>query len=345
MSTPIKQSASRLKTAKTCSWLYWCNYHLKLPDKSNEGAFRGDICHCIFECLGAKKRKPYFDKILFRQDVYCIPSIKRLILKKAKKYGIDDSENVISIGKMILAGLEYDFYGESLGIPTEAHSEIEFDLHIVREKDEVDYRIRGFIDKLFLYKKKKLALIRDFKSSKRVFEGDEKEKNLQDLIYSLAVRELFPDYNKRECEFLFLKFDMSSGDDSEGILKMEKNSAKTLNAFEKKLTKSQKYLDTFSQRRAKTNYSANQEIKPGFTGMIVCGFAKSPGELKKDGKPKWHCKFKFPYDYYALYDEEGKLIKTAFLEDQEELLKIKKENQEVKKEHYEGCPRWNRTSY
>ena len=50
-------SASRIKTAQGCSWLYWCKYKLKLPDASNDGAKRGSICHLIFELLGEKRRR------------------------------------------------------------------------------------------------------------------------------------------------------------------------------------------------------------------------------------------------------------------------------------------------
>ena len=32
--TPL--SASRIKTAESCSWLYWCKYKLNSPDKSND---------------------------------------------------------------------------------------------------------------------------------------------------------------------------------------------------------------------------------------------------------------------------------------------------------------------
>ena len=63
--TPL--SASRIKTAESCSWLYWCKYKLNLPDKSNDGAKRGSICHLIFEVLGIKKRKKYFNKIIKTQ--------------------------------------------------------------------------------------------------------------------------------------------------------------------------------------------------------------------------------------------------------------------------------------
>ena len=55
-------SASRLKTLETCSWSYWCNYHLKLPQKQNEGALRGTVCHLVFEMLVKKKHKKHFNK-------------------------------------------------------------------------------------------------------------------------------------------------------------------------------------------------------------------------------------------------------------------------------------------
>ena len=79
--TPL--SASRIKTAQSCSWLYWCKYKLNLPDKSNDGAKRGSICHLIFELLGEKKRKKYYNKIIKAQDIFAVPSIKRLVMKHA----------------------------------------------------------------------------------------------------------------------------------------------------------------------------------------------------------------------------------------------------------------------
>ena len=71
MSEPITPlSASRIKTAQSCSWLYWCKYKLKLPEKSNDGARRGSICHLVFEVLGVKGRKRYFNQILKTEDVF-----------------------------------------------------------------------------------------------------------------------------------------------------------------------------------------------------------------------------------------------------------------------------------
>ena len=108
--TPL--SASRIKTAQSCSWLYWSKYKKHLPDKSNDGAKRGSICHLVFEVLGEKRRKKYFDEIIKTQDVFCVPSIKRLILKHAVNYEVDDEENLEMIKDMIFNGLTYDFLEE-----------------------------------------------------------------------------------------------------------------------------------------------------------------------------------------------------------------------------------------
>jgi len=333
----VKLSASRLKTAKTCSWLYWAKYHLKLPDKSNDGASRGSICHLIFECLGHTRHRPKVKKIIRHKDIFIFPSIKRLVYNQANKLNVSDNDNVNLIKEMILAGLSYDFFGSKRTKPTEEHSEYEFDLHIKNE--EKDYCIKGFIDKLFLYKKNKSAIIRDFKTSKQVFKGEDETKNLQDYIYCLAVRNLFPEYKNRRSEFLFLKFDLNG----KGNMTMKKLTDSKLSKFEIDLTKSQVYLENFGEKQARAAYAADKpRPKDGsFTGQIVCGFAKYRGQLKKDGNLMWHCVYKFPFDYYALCDEEGKIIKTAFPENYYLLTQQRKGNQIIKKMHYQGCPRWN----
>jgi len=38
---PLKiLSASRIKTLETCSWVYWNNYHAKIPQTQNDGSLR-----------------------------------------------------------------------------------------------------------------------------------------------------------------------------------------------------------------------------------------------------------------------------------------------------------------
>lgn len=345
MSKIVKLSASRVKTARSCSWLYWAKYHMMLPDKKNDGSSRGDICHAVFECLGKANRKRYYNKIIKNKDSFCVPSIKRMVLKKAIGHGVNDEENLTMINDMIVAGLEYDFYGKDLQKPTEAYSEYEFDLKI--EEQGKQYHIKGFIDKLFLYKSKKLAVIRDFKTSKAVFQGKEVSENLQDYIYCLAVKHLFPEYKERRIEFVFLKFDLKNSKNPEGLLKMEKIPSDDLEKFELNLGEAQRDLEKFNKVRAKKSYAADKKVtkEDGFAGPIMCGFARYRGQPKKNGQPMWHCMYKFPFEYYTLYNDSGKLIKKVFAEDYFELVKLQKEGYTIEKERYQGCPRWNRTDY
>lgn len=340
MSEPITPlSASRMKTAQSCSWLYWSKYKLDLPDGSNDGAKRGSICHLIFEVLGEPRRKKIVSRIIKTKDVFSEPSIERLIMKHAQKMGVDDEENIESIKEMTLNGILHDFYGKKNGKPTESISEKDFE--ITHQSDGVSYKIKGFIDKLFLYKNKKFALIRDFKSSKQKFKGKEISDNLQDYMYSLAVRHMYPDYVNRQSEFLFLKFALGS-EESDGVIKMDIISEEDLDGFEIQLTEIQKYLDNFSEKDAVKNMAASQPFPSdnSFSGPLQCGFAKTKGQLKKDGTLMWHCPMKFDFDYYVVYDESDKMLKS-YLESEWDSSLVPK-NGRFEKKHYEGCPKFKK---
>jgi len=169
-----KLSASRIKTAQSCSWIYWCKYKLKLPDTSNDGASRGTICHLILELLCEPKRKNYFDTIIKKNTLFCIPSVKRLVYIWAHRLDVADPENIELIDAMTINGLQYDYFGKATGKPTKAFSEKDFHIIVDDEDKGIKYRINGFIDKLFLYKKESLLsletsrLVKKFLKEKRL---------------------------------------------------------------------------------------------------------------------------------------------------------------------------------
>jgi len=348
-------SASRIKTLQQCSWKYWCNYKLKLPDKSNDGASRGWICHLIFELLGEAKHKHHYEKIIKTGSIFNSPPIKRLVLYHARKLNVEDPENLQLIDDMTVNGLHYDFFGDDQYKPTEAISEKDFDIEV--ETEEFSYRIKGFIDKLFLYKDTSYALIRDFKSSKQVFKGKEVSDNLQDLMYSLAVKHLYPNYKKRESEFLFLKFDLTKdmfNNFGNGVLRMSPISDGELYGFQYELTEIQNVIDNFNEETAHSHFAAEQPYPSDgtFGGPLACGkdgFKMSRGEpvLDKYGDPipAFICSFRKPFDYYALLDSNGKVLKTCFTEDVGDLESLLKEGQTISKMHYEGCPYWKPSDY
>ena len=350
MSDQPALSASRIKTLQTCSWIYYSRYHLKLPDKSNDGASRGTVCHAVFECLGNPRHKHHYDDIMKADDIGGSTVVERMVETYAKKLLVNDDENMQLIKDMIMNGLKYDFFGETIDEPTEAISEKDFDLFV--DEDGKKYRIKGFIDKLFLYGKKKRALIRDFKSSKQVFKGKDVTDNLQDLMYSLAVKHLYPEYLKRQSEFVFLKFDLNKdifGEFGKGLLKMVEVTDEELEGFEYELTEIQKYLDNFSIHHAKSNYASDQDYpKDGtFGGPLVCGkegYKKRRGEFLLDAEgckiENYICSVRKPMEYYVLLDKDGKIIGSSFKNNRKSLQAKKKKGQKIELRKYEGCPKW-----
>ena len=126
MKRDVRLSASRISTLKKCSWTYWVKYVLKLPDTTNAGASRGWICHLIFEILGEPRHKKVYDRLLVAKDIFEVESIKRLVMHHARKMNVDDAENLQLISDMTMAGLNFDFFGDTFAKPDLAISEKEF---------------------------------------------------------------------------------------------------------------------------------------------------------------------------------------------------------------------------
>lgn len=346
--TPL--SASKIKTAQSCSWSYWANYILKVPDSSNDGAKRGWICHLIFELLGDPRHRKIYDEIVLRDSVFECEPVRRLIQYHARKLSVNDSDNLKLIDNMTLAGLHFDFFGENRGKPDQAISEQEFNITV--DEEGKLYRLRGFIDKLFLYNKKKLAVIRDFKTSKSVFKGSELTDNLQDLIYTLAVKKLFPKFKTREVEFLFVKFDLNST----GNIKMKDLSPEELEGLELQLTQIQDFLENFDEydaisNLAATKYPENRGYPPdgSFGGLLKCGkdgykISKGQPLLDKDGNKvvAYICPHRKPMEYYVIRDSDGNIIKSCFKQDKNKLTPNKSKGETVELFSYSGCPHWNK---
>ena len=341
--TPL--SASRIKKAQSCSWSYWATYHLKVPDKSNDGASRGSICHLIFELLGNPKHRAVYDEVILKDDIFACEPIRRLVSYHAKKLHVNDKDNLELINNMTLAGLHFDFFGDARGEPDNAISEQEFNITI----DEVDklYRLRGFIDKLFLYEDKNLAVIRDFKSSKAVFKGKEVTDNMQDLLYTLAVKKLFPRFKNTEVEFLFLKFDLHAS----GNVKMDEITDEELEGLEHYLTEVQAFIDNFDEEDATKNFAGSQPYPADgtFGGPLMCGkdgykISKGKPLLDKDGNPivAYICPYRKPMDFYVIKNSSGKIIKSVFEDDKDTLIPKEEEGEFIEKVEYKGCPYWNR---
>jgi hypothetical protein len=330
---------------ETCSWQYWSNYHLRLPDKGNDGSKRGTICHLIFEILGEPRHRKHYTKIIRADDVRACEPVKRLIEKNARNAGVDDKDNIDCIYDMVLNGLKYDFFGATNGKPTKCLDEKDFDINY--QKDGHNFRVRGFIDKLFLFKKKGFAKIRDFKSSRATFSGKDVSDNVQDLVYRLAVEYLYPDYTKRQMEFVFLKFDCSD-ESSEGIILTPDISEHEMEGFKSWLTNVQKVINNFDIETAKSSFAYDKGYpakEDGFAGKLVCGRADTPFDKKKDGNPKWFCPCKFAYNYFKVCNEEGAHLYSLFENDVKGIKNAERQGYMLVEAFYEGCPKFQWLDY
>jgi hypothetical protein len=314
-------SASRVKTLENCSWLYWCNYHLKLPQMKNEGAKKGDICHLVFEVLLNKDRKHYFKKMVEDNSVTVVPSIERLIKKHIKALKLHDTtDGFRHIDEMILVGLKNDFYvkGGKLVAP-------EFKFDIVSEHPR--FRIKGFMDKPFIRSDE--IIIDDFKSSKKKFEGEDQESNLQALFYSFAAKCLWPELTPT-VRFVFLQYPRDP-------IMAVKFTDDALLGFSYYLEATQLRIEGFNEYAAKNNFAADQPAGTNtFTGKSLCGWATHPDQLKKDGTKMWHCPYRFAYDYFAV-EKDGKIVYTVLEQSDIKKLKI---GETIEKCHYDGCPKY-----
>lgn len=315
--TPI--SASRIKVFENCSWLYFSKYILKLPESTNAGASMGSVCHSIFELLLSPKHYKQYKLIIKSDSISGSPSVSRLTSIYIRKNNLLNSQIIFNlIDKMILVGLNSDFFvkGGTLVKP-------EYEFNVLNQNPL--YLIKGFIDKPFIKGKK--IIIDDFKSSKKKFEGEDITSNLQALIYSLAATKIWPEL-KPKVRFIFLQF-------PEDPITEVSFSPEQLRGLEHYLADIQKRLDSFNIDNAFSNLAANQGMPSNgeFKGRLLCGFAKKPGQLKKDGSKMWHCAFKFPFNYFAIV-KDGKTLKTSM--NKNDL--FPKDGEEVEERMYEGCP-------
>ena len=309
-------SASRLKTLETCSWSYWCNYHLKLPQKQNEGALRGTVCHLVFEMLVKKKHKKHISKISKAGTIQASPAVHRMVTKHLTQMEnsfdlpMTNEENTTLVDDMIVVGLNCDFFGRGGKVDKPEHE-------FLLDNKDPEYKIRGFIDKPIVYKRGKKIKIVDYKSSKYKFRGEELHSNVQAMVYTLAAEKEWPGHTPT-VEFQFLRHPRSPLQQ----LQFNKNQLRGLEYY---LAHTFQIINNFTEETATTNYAYD---------------TKKNSWLCKIGK--WRCPYIDPYDYFVIVNEEGEEIKKSFKE--KELQGVLQKGQKIKKRTYEGCPRHKQNS-
>jgi hypothetical protein len=310
----VRLSASRVKCANECSWRYYCKYVLKIPDTSNDGARRGNVTHAVLETLlrlNKPRRKQYAEAILDSKDPYIIPSVKRMIRTQARHFELElTEENEAMVKGFILVALKFDFYLEGLDLQD---PELAFD-HF--EDSETRYRMIGFIDKFAI--SGDYARIVDYKTSKAKFSEEEIGFSIQALMYMLALKKLYPNLKKIDCDFLFLKFSQKPLQrvSLEGNMLEE-----SLRGVEEFLHYMSESLLGFDLDRAVSNFAADSESKKWLCGR----------------NPKaWKCPYRNEVKYYVVLDKDNNVVTS----DRDRSKLCPKEGQTIKARLYTGCPKY-----
>jgi coenzyme F420-reducing hydrogenase delta subunit len=318
----ISISASTIKTLNECSWRFWASKFIKLPDKSNDGAMMGSCVHALLECLYAKKRREFVKNIIETQELP--KSFSRFYTIKLNQLKIFSDNYLQQCLTSTINAINTDFFMDGWKVQK---PEYRFDI-------EDGFKIKGFIDIHAIKKEgdQKVALIRDFKTSKAKYSPKELDGNWQAMIYLMALKDKYPelDINKSKVEFIFVKFK-----DGKQVVQVTEEEVNGLREYLKAV---QNQVDNFTEKDAISNLAANQpypEKGGGFCGPMMCG-AKNKGELKVDGSPKYTCPYRHSFDYYVLLDKDGEIKSSAFnLED------LEVGDNLVEKRTYSGCPAFN----
>lgn len=296
-------SASRLKTFLNCSWIFYCEYVLKIPSATHPKTKLGSLAHSIFEALQKPRHRKHYDIILdgrLGKSVYNSKPIARWIKNFLAKNPDVTPKLSIEFDSLVLVGLETDFF--CLGADKVLPPEHEFLLEIEGMK------IKGYIDILAFYKDK--IKIRDYKSQGKRFTDDEMENNIQAGIYQLYANQKFE--QPAEVEFVMLRHPETKRMPGKHLQTVPPYSKDQLSGFVQYLKYLNEQVQNFSLERATDNLKA----------------------LTDDGFCKRVCQFKDPKTYYILLDSEGQILQSS---DEKSKLKAK-DGQTVEKKSYTGCP-------
>ena len=303
----LRLSASKIKSMEQCSFKFFCNYILKLPETTHPKTFAGTVAHNIYEALMHPKRKEFQDKVLESGSVREFPSLMRYCNAMIRKFEIIEEvaipiPDMIDVGLMYLKGLLDD--PEIIKVIPE----YEFTLHT----DE--YEIKGFIDLLVIYKDK--ALIVDYKSQGRKFTGEQMNYNIQGLVYQLAVRQIFD--LPAEVQFIMLRYPPTKRTPEKHIQRVPVSDESHLKGVEDYLIYLQKKFNEFGPETAEETFAAADKKTAFFC--------------------KYICQFKHPKKILKVTNDEGVIMRSLELDDEEGVLWAHNKGFNIERKNYPGCP-------
>jgi hypothetical protein len=309
-------SPSRAKTLQNCSFLYYCNVYLKLPEKTNLGALRGSGIHHLLELLCLPRHQNLIDALIQTQNPDKVRPIRAFLDNQIKKLKIPPNELVKPISNKDEAKTNREeLHAMLMTVVNQELSKTNYEF-IATEYNfdfvENNTRLKGFIDRVTA--EGDTCVISDWKMSSKRFVGEELTSNLQAMVYSLVARKIWPQYKKYIVRFFFARFPKQpyqelefSKEELDGLVHYLKYISEIMNGMDEKSA-----CNNFAVDNPKTKW--------------LCGAG-----------PTWRCPYRDPFDYWQIVESKSnKIIKTGFLTDEPPETKIG-EKLEIKS--YLGCPR------
>jgi len=324
MTKPSKEllpvSPSRAKTLQNCSFLYYCNVYLKLPEKTNMGAKRGTCLHALLELLCLPRHQNLVNQLIETQDPDEVRPVRIFLDNQIKLLNIPPNDPVKPISKKdAIRTNREEIHAMLMAIVNQELSKK--DCEFIATEHAFDFvenntRLKGFIDRVTVENGDTLV-ISDWKTSSKKFMGDELTGNLQAMVYSLIARKDWPNYKKYIVRFFFARFPKQpyqelefSKEELEGLIHYLEYVSKIMNSMDEK--------------KACSNFAADSP-----KNKWLCGAG-----------PTWRCAYRDPFDYWQIIDKNSKkIVKTGFLDDPMPELK---ENEDVEIKSFFGCPRWKK---
>lgn len=271
----MKVSPSRIKALELCSYKFYLNEVLRLPEREHPKATLGKLAHRIFELILAKKRAAKLKRFMGTKPPFLsvYPGIPRFARAYARANNIPYDWDEMN-GMLMVAFLALDpHYHPDWVYHTEKRYEIDFG----------DFVISGVID--LLIEKSDCFVILDLKSQGIRFTEAEKEGNAQASCYQLYVDETY--HKPARVEFVMLRHPPTSRTPDKHLQIVEPRSAAQHAGFKVYLKEMYKTFNRFSLADAHANFCD----KKYFCDKV--------------------CQFRKPFAYEALMDDKG-LVSNHF---------------------------------
>lgn len=314
-------SASKIKTLDSCTWQYYCSYHLNIPQEKNNGATRGTIVHNLFELISKEKHQHYIKKIHLAGCPSKVAQINKFLLNQFAKEKIDalgevkpikakygKKNNWQTVCDMVMTAIRAEFISKDFTKIIGSEHEFNF------ISEDPKYAVRGFIDRVEEEDGETLKIL-DYKSSAKKFTGEDQESNIQAMIYSLVARKIWKNYKNYKASFFFMRFPEDPYQDNEF-------SKEELDGLEHYLEYVSGILENFDQKKARSSMAAHSKEK-----SWLCQ------------RGSWTCPFKNPVTFFKLKNKNGDFVSSHLkLEDAEEKIEKSKGILDLEIVEYKGCP-------